>query len=207
MPLVPKQEQPEGQPKTRAGKLRALHATFSKQESRQADFSKLLKRYSFEDIERVLKWLAKQSSHYNQISSGNLILRFAHFREQCDQDLSEYPVTQEAHDVLEQISQIQTAEPIPVEYVQHAIDEYRKITQWLATESTDHLAELLADKLLPAKEFVYLWFTRIVPVYSKKFRKFDLNHPKFQQMMLKFSQEVGSPRAWISFSVAIDAQR
>lgn len=207
MPLVPKQEQSAGQPKTRAGKLRALHATFSKQESRQADFSKLLKRYSFEDIERVLNWLAKQSSHFNQVSSGNLILRFAHFREQCDQDLSEYPVTQEAEDVLEQIMQNQNAEPISVEYVQHAIDEYRKITHWLANECTDPLAEKLCDKLLPAKEFVYLWFSRIVPKYSKKFRKFDLNHPKFQQLMLRFSQEIGSPRAWISFSVALDAQR
>lgn len=206
MPLVPRSDQQSGQPKTKAGKLRALHAAFSKKESRQADFTKLLKRYSFEDIEKTLIWLGKQPSQINQIDSKELGYRFAFLRGECEQDLSGYALTQEAHDVLEKILEVQEAEPIPVEYVQHAIDRYRELSKWLSHDADHHAASLLAEKMLPAKEFVYVWFTRIVPSYSKKFRKFHHNHPKFQQIMLRLSQEIGTPRAWITLSVQFDGR-
>lgn len=203
MPLVPKQEQADEGPKTRAGKLRAMHAAISNRDSKYADFSGLLKRFSYEDIERTLRWMEKQPEHIRRTPSYEFRINFQFFRNQCDQDMSDYPTTQEAEDLHERIHQESGVEPISTNYIQHALDRYRDLTQWMKDCDLPCSQELL-EKMLPAKEFVFVWFTRIVPSFSKKFRKFHTSHPKFQQMQLMLSKEIGPTKAWITLSNEYD---
>lgn len=191
MSLIPDEAKQGSQPSP----ARKLHKKFLRTStlprcSRQTHFTDLLKRVPYDEIDSVLTWLAKQPPNVRQLTSSLFAKQFDELLGKKRADLADYPVSPMARQLADVIDQ--KAERVEPEFVQHAIDNYEKFLEFLR-EQPEEIAKVVYDQLPPPKDFVALWFGKIVPAYSPKFRKFDVMHPKFQQLILKLSE--GQPRA------------
>ena len=167
--------------------------------SKQAHFTALLKRVPYDEIDSVLTWLAKQPLSKREMTSSWFTGQFDYYLSNKRAELSEYPTTPLAEELATVIGQ--QADYIEPEYVQHALDNYAKFLQFLK-EQPDDIAKLVYDQLPPPRDFVLLWFGKIVSTFSKKFRKFDVFNPRFQQFILKLGE--GQSRAIIQVIVRFD---
>lgn len=167
--------------------------------SKQADFTALLKRVPYDEIDSLLTWLAKQPASAREFGSGLFVVKYDELLAKKRAELSEYPTTPLAEELATVIGQ--QADYIEPEYVQHALDNYAKFLQFLK-EQPDDIAKLVYDQLPPPRDFVLLWFGKIVSTFSKKFRKFDVFNPRFQQFILKLGE--GQSRAIIQVIVRFD---
>jgi len=149
-----------------------------------ADFNTLLKSRSYDEIDSLLTWLGKQTESQRSINSWQFTKQFDELLARKKNDLADYPVGEDAKAIATTVAK--NAEYIEAEFIQHCMDEYSKLLQFLKTQP-EPTAQVVYDLLPPAKDFALLWFTMLVPSYSKKFRKFELFHPKFQQFLLKLS--------------------
>lgn len=186
MSLIPD----EPKPGSHASPANKLHKKFLRtstlpKSSKQADFTALLKRVPYDEIDSVLTWLAKQPPDKREITSSWFTGQFDQYLAKKRADLADYPVSQMAMQLADVIGQ--KAERVEPEFVQHAIDNYEKFLRFLR-DQPEEIAKVVYDQLPPPKDFVALWFGKIVPSYSPKFRKFDVMHPKFQQLILKLSE-------------------
>lgn len=150
--------------------------------SKIADFNTLLKSRTYDEIDALLTWLSKQPESQRAITSWQFTKQFDELLSKKKNDLADYPVSEDAATVAAMIAK--SAEYIEPEYVQHCMDEYANFLKFLRAQP-EETAKIVYDLLPPAKEFAVIWFAAIVPSYSKKFRKFEAFHPKFQQLLLK----------------------
>jgi hypothetical protein len=184
MPLLP--PEPD-QPKTEspAVRLRRKHIKVSGgQYSSLKDFNELLKTYSYADIDKMLTWLRKQPESVKNISSSLLRHKYKELLAQQKNALDDYPISETAKEVLGRLEN--TIEP---QYIQHCMDTYDAFVSYLKQKTG--VAETLVTHLPPASEFAFLWFERICGTFSPKFRKFEVNHPKFQQFLHGIAKSQG----------------
>lgn len=203
MSLIPKQPKPESHA-TPATKLHKKFQRISTLEkcSKLADFTKLLNRAAYDEIDAVLTWLATQPPPSWSLSSALFVVKYDELAAQSRADLADYPVGEEAKTIAEEIASA-GAEAVPARYAQHCIDEYRKFLEFLKSRQEQNVAAaMLYDMLPPPVLFTQNWFTQIVPAYSLKFRKFAVMHPKFQQLLLKLGK--GSARSVTQLVVEYD---
>ena len=195
MPLLPEPDQPKTD--SPAVKLRKKHIRVTGDKgSLLKDFIKLLKTHNYHDIDKVLSWLAKQPESVKTLPSGIFAARFVSLQGQMAQALDSYPVTYAALKVLEEIERAgETASP---ELIQHCLDHYVRFCSWIAEQADMPVAKILTDFMPPSSQFAYLWFAKLLPSrYSDKFRKFEYNHPKFQQFLHGIAQQQGETRAFV----------
>lgn len=194
MSLIPKPEQPKTD--SPAVKLRKKHMRVTGDKgSLLKDFTKLLKTHNYHDIDKVLSWLAKQPESVRTLPSGIFASRFGSLQSQMNQALDSYPVTHAAMRVQEHLEE--AGETASNELIQHCLDHYVRFSQWV-TEQAEPVAKTINDYLPPSSQFAYLWFAKLLPSrYSDKFRKFEYNHPKFQQFLHGIAQQSGETRAFV----------
>lgn len=203
MSLIPKQPKPESHA-TPAAKLHKKFQRISTLEkcSKLADFTKLLKRAAYDEIDSVLTWLSSQPPSSRGLSSGLFVVKYDELAAQKRAELIDYATTEEAEAIAEEVASA-GAEAIPARYVQHCIDEYRKFLEFLKSKQEHSVvAAMLWDVLPPPAVFAQNWFAKIVPGYSVKFRKFAVMNPKFQQLLLKLAK--GSARSLLALVVEYD---
>lgn len=183
MPLIPEPDQPKTE--SPAVRLRRKHIRISGgQHSSLKDFNELLKTYSYADIDKTLTWLHKQPESVKCISSSILRHRYKEIISQRKDSLAEYPVSETAKEVLGRLEN-----RIEPQYIQHCMDTYDAFVSYLKQKTG--VAETLVTHLPPASEFAFLWFERICGTFSPKFRKFEVNHPKFQQFLHGIAKSQG----------------
>lgn len=203
MGLIPKQPKPESHA-TPATKLHKKFQRISTLEkcSKLADFTKLLSKAAYDEIDSVLTWLANQPPSSRSLSSALFVVKYDELAAQKRADLADYPVGEEAKTIAEEVASA-GAQAIPARYVQHCIDEYRKFLEFLKSKQEQYpIAATLYDMLPPPSVFAHKWFSKLVPNYSVKFRKFAVMNPKFQQLLLKLGQ--GSARSVMQLVVEYD---
>ncbi len=203
MTLIPKQPKPESHatPATKLHKKFQRISTLPKC-SKLADFTKLLTKAAYDEIDSVLTWLANQPPASRALSSSLFVVKYDELAAQKRADLADYPVSEEAEQVAEEVVSA-GAESVPARYVQHCIDEYRKFLEFLKSRQEQNtVAGMLYDMLPPPALFAQNWFAKLVPGYSLKFRKFAVMNPKFQQLLLKLGK--GSARSVMQLVVEYD---
>jgi hypothetical protein len=196
MPLIPKaQDEPESK-STPAQRLRRKHIRVTGQASKISDFTKLLKTYPYHDIDAMLTWVSKQPNTLRStLTSGLFVHKYPEFLALRATDLEGYQYGEEAEGVARDIATT-GADPIPPEFVQHCCDEFVKFLVWLKARE-EPVAKILYESLPPASVFASIWFAKVVPKYSKKFRKFDVMNPKFQQFLLAIVKGSDEPLSFI----------
>lgn len=194
MPLIPEPDEPKTE--SPAVRLRRKHIRISDgQYSSLKDFNELLKSHSYADIDKTLTWLNKQPESVKCISSTILRHRYKEIISQRKDSLAEYPVSPTAKEVLGRLENT-----IDAEYVQHCMDTYDAFVSWMryqVAQGDSGVVATLLTHLPPASEFAFLWFERICGTFSKKFRKFEVNHPKFQQFLHGIAGSHGESRAFV----------
>jgi hypothetical protein len=190
LPETPKQK------KSPASLLMADFAKCTKKQCRLSDFTKLLKKSKADEVAKVIEWCKTQPPGIRDIPSSVFLLRYDWLREQATSDLSGYPVSEDAQAIA-----IETgAQP---EYVQHTMDTYSALLSWLKLCGLPD-ALVFWERLLPPRAFALHWFTNMVPGYSKRYQKFEIYHPKFQQYMLRLAADCSTARTWIKLTTAYE---
>jgi hypothetical protein len=189
MPLIPEPDQPKTE--SPAVRLRRKHIKVSGgQNSSLKDFNELLKAHSYADIDKMLTWLRKQPESVKNITSALFRHSFKELLSRQKNALDDYPITQAAQEVLGRLENT-----IGLEYIQHCMDTYTAFVSYLKQKTG--VAETLVTHLPPASEFAFLWFERICGTFSEKFRKFEVNHPKFQQFLHGIAKSQGETLSFV----------
>jgi len=192
MSLLPKEQQQ----KSPASELMLLYSSCTNKPVRLSHFTKLLKTHKPDEIISVIEWLKTQPPAIRDIPSDFFVSQYKWLKEQSLSDLAGYSVTGHALKIAKAID-------APANYVQHALDTYTKLLVWLRGSDLPD-AYAIWERMLPPTEFVTLWFTKIVPGISQRYRKFEVYHPKFQVYMLRLAVECSSAQAWVKLASAYD---
>lgn len=185
--------------KSAASSLLADFAKCTTKSCRVLDFSKLLKKHKSEEIAKVIEWCKTQPPGIRDIPSSVFVLRYDWLREQAQSDLTGYPVSEDAQKIANDAN-------AQAEYVQHCMDTYSALLSWLKLCGLPD-AFVFWEKLLPPREFAAHWFSNMVPTYGKRYQKFEIYHPKFQQYMLRIAAECSTARTWIKLTTAYENDR
>jgi hypothetical protein len=195
---------PEKQPPTQTTPAARLQKKFSKvsllpRSSKTATFRKLLETVPYDEIDSVLTWLGKQPEEMRRITCWTFSNNYSNYLYKKKNDLNDYPASAEAVKIASVVAC--NADFIEAGYIQHTIDAYTDFIQYLK-EQPEEVAKVVYDQLPPPNDFALLWYAKIVPNYSSKFRMFAVLHPKFQQLLLKLSGD--GTRAIVKIVVRYD---
>lgn len=158
-----------------------------------ADFTKLLKSHGFEEIKSVIAWLADEPDHARLKSSSWFVYKFRWLKLESSSNLSGYPVGPDAPKLKKRILAA-GGDQIPVEFIQHAFDQYGVFLEHLRTNEGD-IGKLLYEHFDPPTEFVFKWFAVLCPTYSKAYRKFTTTHEVFRKYSYRIADSCSSRNA------------
>ena len=186
MPIIPTTT---ASPSLPPSEIKAMQAYCRNQIGRTTASKELLpavKKYGAERVWKVLRYLSVNQNIANWWLF-HLEKEFLEYEKRVESSLFEYPITGWAKTVR---CYLDSDDTIPLEYVQHCIDEYRAFAYWLQDLDSPTATEIL-DKLPPCKEFALVWFGHVRKSWKPTpFRKFGINTAEFIKFLQKLMEGV-----------------
>jgi hypothetical protein len=193
MALIDNPNNPSRKKRTAASALNKQYALLVPGRSFMPDFQSLInKGIPVDQIRLVMASIAKLPAD-RRPGSHAMIKRWNYWVERAVDSLEGYRITDKATLLANHIAD--SAEPIPVEYVQHTMDVYAEFLSKL--RFGDEFAKSVWGILPTPEDFVIYWYGKKCAKFSPSYRKFRIDHEVFTEFGGKIAKNLcGDYKRW-----------